>query len=68
MQTQKLNNNKSQKVAEKAIAEIEKIYQDFLIKIEKIKKERDQKIMGIFEKSEKRHLAEIRENLKGLRE
>jgi predicted metal-binding protein len=41
-----------------------KIYNDFLLKIQKIETERDQKINAILKQIDERHLAKIRQEMK----
>jgi len=60
MATQK---TKKQISAENATQQIKAIYQDFLNKIERIEKVRDQKIADIIKKAEQRQIKKIKQEL-----
>ncbi len=55
---------KRQVSPEKAIKQINAIYQEFLNKIDKIEKVRDQKIADIIKKAEARQIEKIRQELR----
>lgn len=54
---------KKQLSEQEAIAQIKAIYQDFLNKIARIEKVRDEKIAAIIKKAEQRQIKQTRESL-----
>ena len=54
---------KTQLTEQKKIEQIELIYQDFLNKIKRIEKVRDEKISAIIQKAEERQIEKVKQEL-----